>query len=60
MDGQAWWAAVHGVAELNTTERLSTHVHTHTQTLHPEIRSQILLRLLTRRLASIDKKSVSF
>ena len=34
MDRGAWWTTVHGVAELNTTEQLSTHTHTHTHTLY--------------------------
>ena len=46
MDRRAWWSVAHGVAELDTTERLSiqytahthtrvrahTHTHTHTHT----------------------------
>ena len=32
MDIGAWWATVYGVAEWDTTEKLSSHTHTHTHT----------------------------
>ena len=33
MDGEAWWAIVHGVAKSQTQlEQLSTHTHTYTHT----------------------------
>ena len=34
LDRGVWWATVHGVVELDTTERLThTHTHTHTHTV---------------------------
>ena len=30
MDRGGWWATVHGVAELNMTEKIHTHTHTRT------------------------------
>ena len=32
MDRGAWWATVHGVAELDMTEHTHSHTHTHTHT----------------------------
>ena len=32
MDRGAWWATVHGVSELGTTEHIRTHTHTHAHT----------------------------
>ena len=34
IDGEAWWATVHGVAKSDMTKQLArarTHTHTHTQ-----------------------------
>ena len=31
-DRGAWWVTVHGIAELDMTERLSTHARAHTHT----------------------------
>ena len=44
MDRGAWWATVHGFAELDTTEhaRACTHTHTHTHT-HIHLRMDQLL-----------------
>ena len=33
-DGEAWWAAVHGVTESDMTECTHTHTHTHTHTVY--------------------------
>ena len=52
----AWWATVHGIAELDTTEQLSMHTHTHTHTHTHASRGGGKLELRIANTARISKQ----
>ena len=51
MDRGAWWATVHSVTELDTTERLK---HTHTPHMEDGMMMLILLTSINKSLNSVD------